>query len=136
VWQAHSYLAYPSFFAVKCSFLQDDPLVSLVLPAMSSRIVVCHTGLVLWYRSAEVDIGVAAGQTVMHCHCHVIPRCVGDEPEPRGGVRGVVPGQKVLVMKNFEGRSPLLLSQKGSRVTTNFFSNAIAIIGKFFCKVR
>ena len=88
MWQAHSYLAYPSFFAVKCSFLQDDPLVSLVLPALSSRIVVCHTGLVLWYRSAEVDIGVAAGQTVMHCHCHVIPRYVWDVTEPRSGVLG------------------------------------------------
>ena len=39
------------------------------------------------------NVGVAAGQTVMHCHCHVIPRYVGDVPEPRGGVRGVVPGK-------------------------------------------
>jgi len=40
------------------------------------------------------NVGVAAGQTVMHCHCHVIPRYVGDVPEPRGGVRGVVPGKR------------------------------------------
>jgi diadenosine tetraphosphate (Ap4A) HIT family hydrolase len=39
------------------------------------------------------NVGVAAGQTVMHCHCHVIPRYVGDVKEPRGGVRGVVPGK-------------------------------------------
>lgn len=31
---------------------------------------------------------VAAGQTVMHCHCHVIPWYVGDVKEPRGGVWG------------------------------------------------
>ena len=36
------------------------------------------------------NIGVAAGQTVMHCHCHVIPRYVGDVKEPRGGIRGVI----------------------------------------------
>ena len=38
------------------------------------------------------NVGTVAGQTVMHCHCHVIPRYVGDVPDPRGGVRGVVPG--------------------------------------------
>lgn len=40
------------------------------------------------------NVGEAAGQTVMHCHCHVIPRYAGDVSNPRGGVRGVVPGRK------------------------------------------
>jgi len=40
------------------------------------------------------NVGVAAGQTVMHCHCHVIPRYVGDVQDARGGVRGVVPGKR------------------------------------------
>lgn len=35
--------------------------------------------------------GVAAGQTVMHLHVHVIPRYTGDVPDPRGGVRWVLP---------------------------------------------
>ena len=34
----------------------------------------------------------AAGQTVMHCHCHVIPRYVGDVPDARGGVGGLCRG--------------------------------------------
>jgi diadenosine tetraphosphate (Ap4A) HIT family hydrolase len=34
----------------------------------------------------------AAGQTVDHAHVHVIPRFVGDVPDPRGGVRSVLPG--------------------------------------------
>ncbi len=37
------------------------------------------------------NVGEAAGQTVMHCHCHVIPRYAGDVPDARGGIRGVVP---------------------------------------------
>jgi diadenosine tetraphosphate (Ap4A) HIT family hydrolase len=37
--------------------------------------------------------GAAAGQTVMHFHMHVIPRYVGDVPDPRGGVRWVLPGK-------------------------------------------
>jgi len=40
------------------------------------------------------NVGEAAGQTVFHCHCHVIPRYVGDVPDARGGVRGVVPGKR------------------------------------------
>ena len=35
--------------------------------------------------------GTAAGQTVPHVHVHVIPRYAGDMPDPRGGVRHVIP---------------------------------------------
>jgi len=38
-----------------------------------------------------VNIGEAAGQTVMHLHVHVIPRWFGDVENPRGGVRHVIP---------------------------------------------
>ena len=38
-----------------------------------------------------VNDGVAAGQTVMHLHVHLIPRFRGDRPDPRGGVRWVLP---------------------------------------------
>jgi diadenosine tetraphosphate (Ap4A) HIT family hydrolase len=37
--------------------------------------------------------GPAAGQTVMHAHVHVIPRRTGDVPDPRGGVRWVLPAR-------------------------------------------
>ena len=37
------------------------------------------------------NAGASAGQTVMHLHIHVIPRYAGDMPDPRGGVRGVIP---------------------------------------------
>ena len=41
-----------------------------------------------------INDGGTAGQTVMHCHIHLIPRRKGDMDDPRGGVRGVVPGGK------------------------------------------
>jgi ATP adenylyltransferase len=41
-----------------------------------------------------INVGEAAGQTVMHAHVHVIPRYAGDVAEPRGGVRGVVPAKQ------------------------------------------
>jgi len=37
------------------------------------------------------NAGEAAGQTVMHLHVHVIPRYLQDMPDPRGGVRHVIP---------------------------------------------
>jgi diadenosine tetraphosphate (Ap4A) HIT family hydrolase/5-methylcytosine-specific restriction endonuclease McrA len=40
-----------------------------------------------------INSGVVAGQTVMHCHVHLIPRRQGDVENPRGGVRAVVPGR-------------------------------------------
>jgi diadenosine tetraphosphate (Ap4A) HIT family hydrolase len=40
-----------------------------------------------------VNIGSAAGQTVMHAHIHLIPRYNGDVPEPEGGIRNVIPGK-------------------------------------------
>lgn len=41
-----------------------------------------------------ININEAAGQTVPHVHVHLIPRYEGDVEEPRGGVRGVVPGKR------------------------------------------
>ena len=38
-----------------------------------------------------VNDGEDAGQTIMHCHIHLIPRRSGDMEDPRGGVRGVIP---------------------------------------------
>ena len=38
-----------------------------------------------------MNIGEDAGQTIFHCHIHIIPRRQGDTPNPRGGVRGVIP---------------------------------------------
>ena len=37
--------------------------------------------------------GPAAGQTVPHCHLHLIPRYARDLEDPRGGVRWVIPGR-------------------------------------------
>ena len=40
-----------------------------------------------------VNVGEAAGQTIFHCHVHLIPRRWGDVANPRGGVRAVIPGK-------------------------------------------
>jgi diadenosine tetraphosphate (Ap4A) HIT family hydrolase len=40
-----------------------------------------------------INVGAAAGQTIFHCHMHLIPRRPGDVANPRGGVRAVIPGR-------------------------------------------
>ena len=41
-----------------------------------------------------VNAGVDAGQSIMHCHIHLIPRRKGDMDNPKGGVRGVIPSKQ------------------------------------------
>jgi ATP adenylyltransferase len=41
-----------------------------------------------------INAGDAAGQTIFHCHVHLIPRRAGDVENPRGGVRCVVPSRQ------------------------------------------
>ena len=38
-----------------------------------------------------INDGPAAGQTVPHLHIHLIPRFKGDQEDPRGGVRWIIP---------------------------------------------
>ncbi|MEP6972069.1 MAG: HIT family protein [Betaproteobacteria bacterium] len=40
-----------------------------------------------------INDGTTAGQTIPHMHIHLIPRYAGDTPDPRGGVRWVVPSK-------------------------------------------
>ncbi|MCP4459916.1 MAG: HIT domain-containing protein [Cytophagales bacterium] len=41
-----------------------------------------------------INDGEDAGQTIFHCHIHLIPRRKGDVEEPRGGIRGVIPDKQ------------------------------------------
>ena len=41
-----------------------------------------------------INVGLDAGQTVMHFHQHLIPRRNRDTDDPTGGVRGVIPGKQ------------------------------------------
>ena len=41
-----------------------------------------------------INDGKDAGQTIFHCHIHLIPRRKNDVTSPRGGVRGVIPDKQ------------------------------------------
>ena len=52
-----------------------------------------------------INDGVVAGQTVPHLHVHLIPRYEGDVPDPRGGVRWVVPDKANYLRDGLGGAS-------------------------------
>jgi diadenosine tetraphosphate (Ap4A) HIT family hydrolase len=44
-----------------------------------------------------INSGEDAGQTIFHCHIHLIPRRRGDIDNPKGGVRGVIPDKRIYL---------------------------------------
>ncbi len=79
----------PTFF--DASPVEQAALMSLV------NDVKCYLDVTLDPKPEGYNVGFnageAAGQTVMHVHIHVIPRYSGDVPDPRGGVRHVIPSK-------------------------------------------
>ena len=47
-----------------------------------------------------INSGKVAGQSIKHCHIHLIPRREGDVENPQGGVRGVIPSKQHYIRKN------------------------------------
>ena len=40
------------------------------------------------------NAGKVSGQSILHCHFHMIPRRLGDVENPQGGVRSVIPNKQ------------------------------------------
>ena len=45
------------------------------------------------------NVGKISGQSIMHCHIHLIPRRQGDVQNPQGGVRSVIPKNQYYTRK-------------------------------------
>ena len=46
------------------------------------------------------NAGKMSGQSIMHCHIHLIPRREGDVENPQGGVRSVIPKKQHYKREN------------------------------------
>lgn len=70
--------------------LSSDEMAAVwnLLPVLKQRLDARHGPAGY---NVGVNVGEAAGQTVGHAHVHLIPRFSGDVPDPRGGVRWVIP---------------------------------------------
>lgn len=67
----------------------EEQLSLLALLAQAQQALAEEFGPEAW--NIGINDGPAAGQTVPHLHIHLIPRYAGDIPDPRGGVRWVLP---------------------------------------------
>ena len=65
--------------------------VNTLLHSQKSQIQAEDSSVVAF--NIGINAGEAAGQTVFHCHIHLIPRRDGDVENPRGGIRHTIPGK-------------------------------------------
>ena len=74
--------------------LNNDELIELNKILKSQKIEIQKLDNKVNGFNIGVNIGEEAGQSIMHCHVHLIPRRKGDVDDPRGGVRGVIPSKQ------------------------------------------
>lgn len=76
----------PDFFLLR---EEEKDACMLLLEAERARILA--TDPTVEGFNVGINVGEVAGQSIFHCHIHLIPRRKGDSSNPRGGVRHVIP---------------------------------------------
>ena len=71
---------------------EEKTLFLQILHAQKEKLIVIDKSITGF--NIGINDGQDAGQTIMHCHIHLIPRRNGDIENPRGGVRGVIPNKQ------------------------------------------
>jgi diadenosine tetraphosphate (Ap4A) HIT family hydrolase len=69
-----------------------------------------------------INDGSDAGQTIMHCHIHLIPRRNGDVVDPRRGIRHVIPSKgspTAASIAHFLTVLPVILVPKSFEILPN-----------------
>ena len=110
-------LEYDLAYAVRDGF-PVTPLHSLVIPKRhvidyfgltKEELLCCYdmlhelrTGILAEDKKVEgfnvgMNVGEAGGQSIFHCHIHLIPRRTGDVLNPLGGVRNVIPKKRSTI---------------------------------------
>jgi len=92
-------LIIPKRHVINYFELSNDELL-----ACNKIILLCKNKIENEDRSIEgfnigSNSGKVAGQSINHCHIHLIPRRKGDVHNPQGGVRGVIPSKQYYVKK-------------------------------------
>ena len=75
------------------SLLTDEELIDAWKLVRRCKAQLVRTDPSITGFNLGINLGESAGQTVSHCHIHLIPRRSGDIDDPTGGVRGVIPAK-------------------------------------------
>jgi len=77
--------------------LNEDELQDLSKTLKKERQSLLNLDKKITAFNVGVNVGKDAGQSIMHCHIHLIPRRIGDIENPKGGVRGVIPSKQKYI---------------------------------------
>ena len=80
--------------------LSNDELVACNKIIMQSKNKIEQKDQTIEGFNLGTNCGKVAGQSINHCHIHLIPRRVGDVVNPQGGVRGVIPSMQHYIRKS------------------------------------
>ena len=72
----------------QCSKVEHDE-IPIILDTQKTELKILDDTITGF--NIGMNIGKDAGQTIFHCHIHIIPRRQGDTPNAKGGIRGVIP---------------------------------------------
>lgn len=89
----HHALVIPKRHVADYFELSKDELLACDALLKQLRLDILNTDDEVVAFNIGMNAGEAAGQTVFHCHIHLIPRRKGDVENPRGGVRHLIPGK-------------------------------------------
>jgi len=73
--------------------LTPEEYIDCIVLIKTSKKTLCELDKTISGFNIGVNEGVDAGQTISHCHIHLIPRRKGDVEKPLGGIRHIIPGQ-------------------------------------------
>ena len=73
----------------QCSQEEHDEIPIVLVDTLKTEFKILDESITGF--NIGMNIGKDAGQTIFHCHIHIIPRRQGDTPNPKGGVRRVIP---------------------------------------------
>ena len=89
----HHLLIIPKRHAVDYFELTLEEKIACDQLLARGRDLVRHTDRSVTGFNIGMNCGADAGQTIFHCHIHLIPRRSGDVEQPRGGIRHTIPGK-------------------------------------------
>jgi len=71
--------------------LTPEEYIDCIVLIKTAKKTLCELDKTISGFTIGINDGVDAGQTISHCHIHLIPRRKGDVKEPSGGIRHIIP---------------------------------------------